>query len=151
MAKKFIFKLDPVLKIRSYKVKEAKEDLGKTVSQRVRAELEMESKNDYLMKFMESKTGKLNALDLQAHWNHKAYVEDEINNLGKERRELLKIEDKKRTKLENAMMNEKVISNLKERRITEYNASLQKEETIEMDEIGRNMTRLNRDVNNNEP
>jgi len=147
MAKKFNFKLDPVLKIRSYKVKEAKEDLGKTVSDRVKAELEIENRQQYLNDYVQSKIGKLNAAELQTHWNHKGYIEDEINNLSEERQKLIIIEEKKRVKLDTAMQKEKVISKLKERRKTEYTDTLNKEETKEMDEIARNMNRLNKNNN----
>jgi flagellar protein FliJ len=151
MAKKFNFRLDPVLKVRSYKVKEAKEDLGKTVSERVKAELEIESKQEYLNNFMQSQKGKISALDLQAHWNHKAYVEGEISNLSEERSNLLMQEDKKRTILEKAMVKEKVISKLKERRKFEYEDTINKEEVKEMDEITRNMNRFKKEGDKDEP
>ena len=146
MAKKFNFKLDPVLKIRSFKVKEAKEDLGKTMSKRVKAEMEMESKRDYLNNLMQSKAGKIVASELQTQWNHNAFVEQEISQLGDEREKLLIIEDKKRIILEKAMKNEKVITKLRERRKIDHDDLMQKEETKEMDEIGQNIKRANRNI-----
>lgn len=151
MAKKFNFKLDPVLKLRNYRVKEAKEDLGKTVSKRVNTETEITEKRDYLDSFIKSKKGRQSASDLQNQWNHKEFIEEQIKDLSKQREELLKIEDKKRIVLENAMKNEKVIVKLKEKRKSDYQESIQKEETKELDEIGRNMRRFNKEIKKDEP
>jgi flagellar FliJ protein len=144
MAKKFNFKLDPVLKVRTYKVKEAKEDLGKTISERVKAELEIENRQNYLSNFLKSTTGKISAAELQTQWNHKGFIEGEINDLSEERQKLITIEEKKRIKLDIAMQKEKVITKLKEKRKTEYVEHINKEEVKEMDEIARNMDRMNK-------
>jgi len=144
MAKKFNFKLDPVLRIRNYKVKEAKEDLGKTISERVKAELEIENRQKYLNDFLKSKTGKISAAELQTQWNHKGFIEGEINDLGEERQKLITLEERKRLKLDVAMQKEKVITKLKEKRKTEYEDEINKEEVKEMDEIARNMDRMNK-------
>lgn len=151
MAKKFNFKLDPVLKLRTYRVKEAKEDLGKTVSKRVSTETEIQNKRDYLDTFIKSKKGRQAASELQNQWNHKEFVENQIEKLNREREELLKLEDKKRIVLENAMKKEKAIEKLKEKRKSDYHESIYKEETKELDEIGRNMKRFNKEIKKDEP
>jgi hypothetical protein len=66
-------------------VKEAKEDLGKTISERVKAELEIENRQKYLSDFLKSTTGKISAAELQTHWNHKGFIEGEIDDLSEER------------------------------------------------------------------
>jgi flagellar FliJ protein len=136
MAKKFIFRLDPLLKLRNFKVKEAKEDLGKAVKIRLEKEKELNEMNNYFHSLLKTRKGLSSAAELQTQWHHKNYIEGELVTLETEGKKLLEIESVKRQLLTKAMKEEKVLEKLKERKELIYKEEIGKEETKELDEIG---------------
>ena len=135
MAKRFQFRLDPLLSIKSFKVKEAKENLIQIVGLRVRKEEEIEQHLNYYSSLFKSKNGTISAHELQTLFFHKIFVDDNIKKLGKEKQQLLEIEELKRKTLTEAMKDEKILEKLKEKKIITYNQELNKEETKTLDEI----------------
>ena len=138
MAKKFSFRLDPVLKLRSHKVNQAKVELGHIVGLRTAKEKEIEEQEEYFDKLLTSEIKSTSASELQAMTSHKAFVEDEIKKLHNENEQLKELEDFRRNKLSNAMKDEKVLEKLKDKKQTIHKEELQKEETQTLDEIARN-------------
>lgn len=141
MSKKFSFRLEPVLKLRAYRVAEAKEKLAEILYLRIKKENEIKSKYEYLQKFELAKDGKSSIADIQTRIYHKIYVEGEIKKLTKDRSELLEIENLKRKELSEAMKNEKILAKLKERKFEAYKHELNIEEMKDLDEIAGRIAR----------
>lgn len=135
MPKKFSFRLEPVLRLRAYRVSEAKERLAEIMFLRIKKENEINEKTEYINNFELAKLGKVNAEIIQARIYHKIYIQDEIKKLKKERAELLEIENLKRKELTEAMKNEKILAKLKEKKYDIYKHELNLEEMKDLDEI----------------
>ena len=138
MAKKFNFRLEPILKLRQFRVKEAEEALLQVVSLRIAKENQIEDKNQYLNNLLKSKISSSSASELQAKWNHKNFIEDEINFLQNEKKQLLEIEFVKRNMLTEVKKEEKILDKLKEKKKEFHSNELKQEETKILDEIGQN-------------
>lgn len=138
MAKKFQFSLDPVLKLRNQNRKVAEDLLNKAVSIRIQKDEMISFKSEYQKSILDSKKGSTKAADLQSKIYHRDHVQKEIENLQQEKIKILEIEDFRRNKLNQAMQQEKVISNLKEKKVIEHKNEIAKEETAQMDEISTN-------------
>lgn len=139
MAKRFKFRLDQVLNIRSHKVKQAKDALMDIISLRIQKEAEIEAKMQYLESLMKpAKGGHTLASDLQTLLNHKAFIKQEIKNLNIEKQRIIEIEELKRLRLNEAMKEERVLSKLKDRKMLEHNEAQNKEETYILNEIAIN-------------
>jgi flagellar FliJ protein len=138
MAKKFNFKLEPVLKYRADKVNQAKDSFNQAVRLRIEKEnsiLEtIDKKNEMLNKVIH----KIKAGDLQNNINHINSLNNEILKLENEKNQIIEIENLRRIKLTNAMKDEKVIEKLKEKKIDLYNENLKKDENKFLDELGIN-------------
>lgn len=137
MAKKFNFRLEPVLKIRTHYVELAKEALAEAVNDRVAKDNEIITQQNYrdslLNKIIKSKK----AGDLQTESNHKIYINDEIKKLSEEKKNLEEIEDFRRGKLTEVMKQEKILLKLKEKKQIIYNDEINREETKTIDEIAQ--------------
>lgn len=138
MAKKFQFRLEPVLKLRTHKVNEAKEELRQVVDLRVRKERSIAEREDYFNQLLRNRNLSCKAWDLQADSNHRNYIKEEIEKLKKEKNQLLEIEGYKKEKLTNAMKQEKILEKLKEKKHEVFNETLQKDEMKVIDEIAIN-------------
>ena len=135
MAKKFSFRLEPLLSLRSHKVKEAKEELAKVINKRTLKEDEISEQNEYFNGLLKSRKGKISITELQADYHHKSFVKDEIGKLEYQKEQLLEIEQVHRLKLTDAMKDEKILEKLKEKQKQYHAEALEKEETKQMDEI----------------
>jgi flagellar export protein FliJ len=135
MAKAFKFRLEPFLTLKSHKVREAKESLNLVLNLRLKKEQEIEEKESYLKELLSPKKGKSSASELQAEFYHKNLITEEIQNLEKEKQQLLEIEAIRRRKLSEAMKEEKTLEKLKEKKKEAYNEELIKEETKILDEV----------------
>lgn len=135
MAKKFTFRLEPLLNLRSHKVKEAKEELVKVVNKRTSKESEISEQNEYFNGLMKSKKGKIPVAELQADYHHKSFVKDEIGKLENQKEQLLEIEEVKRLRLTEAMKDEKILQKLKEKQKQYHAEEVEKESVKQMDEI----------------
>jgi flagellar export protein FliJ len=135
MAKKFSFRLEPLLNLRAHKVKEAKEELVKVVHQRTTKEQEISNQNEYFNTLHKSKSGRVNVTELQAKFHHKNFVKEEIVKLDGQREQLLEIEDLRRRKLTEAMKEQKILDKLKEKQKIAHSAETEKDAVKIMDEI----------------
>lgn len=135
MVKKFAFRLDPVLKLRSFRAKEAKEALAQVLNLRLTKEREIAEKKKYLDDLFIAGKGAAPAADLQAKANHKIYVQSEIKRLEEERKRLLEIENLKRNELSEKMKDEKILEKLKEKKRDVYEKEVLDEENKQLDEI----------------
>lgn len=137
MAKKFTFRLDPILRIRSYKVTLAKDELIQIVKKRNEKEDLINKKEEYYNNLISHKPNSGKALDMQAIISHQDKIKEEIKKLKYEKTQLQEIENYKRAKLTDAMKQEKVLEKLKEKKKEIHNSELSKEETSILDDIGR--------------
>jgi flagellar protein FliJ len=135
MAKRFQFRLDPLLNIKSFKVKEAQENLLQIMGSRLRKEEEIEQHNIYYNSLFKSNKRNNIASDLQTLFYHKVFVEDKIKILGNEKEQLSEIEKLKRNLLSEAMKEEKILEKLKEKKMLIHNSDMLKEENKVLDEI----------------
>lgn len=137
MAKKFSFRLEPLLKLRANAVEQAKNALGIAVQNRMQKQTEMQAKQDYLAEILKAGSyGKIPAMELEAGWHHRQATQAEITKLEKVCEQLLEIEELKRRELAETMKQEKILEKLKERKSIEYKEILAKEEQAFLDEIG---------------
>ncbi len=137
MAKRFNFRLEPVLKLRTHKVVQAKNALKIAANLRYSKEVEIDNKENYFLKLLNPVSGYLKASELQTAHFHKTQVRDEIKILEKDKIKLIEIENMKRANLTNAMKDEKILLKLKEKQIAAYKEDIEKEEVITLDEIAR--------------
>lgn len=135
MAKKFNFRLEKVLNLKSIKVQELKDALNKIVITRMAKENEIEKNQTYLNNILNAKKGLLPASSLQTHWSHKTYIQDTIKKLKYERDQLIEIENLRRQKLVEAMKEEKILLKLKDKKQIQHKEEISKEEVKILDEI----------------
>jgi len=135
MAKKFTYRLEPILSIRSHLAQKAKEELIYIVSLRNQKEFEIENKKEYLHKLNKIKFISSKAKNLQTMVFHKLSVSDEIKILDKEKQQLLEIEAVKLTKYYEAKKEEKILEKLKEKQFSNYFLESRKEEVKILDEL----------------
>ncbi|MCX7736429.1 MAG: flagellar FliJ family protein [Candidatus Kapabacteria bacterium] len=135
MAKKFNFRLEKVLNLKSQKVLELKEALNLVVVSRLAKEKEIDKNQNYLNNLLYSNKGVLPASSLQTSWSHKTYIQDTIKKLRMERDQLIEIENLRRQKLVEAMKEEKILLKLKDKKQLQHKEELSKEEIKILDEI----------------
>lgn len=135
MPQKFSFKLETVLKLRSYKVSLKQEELNIVVASRLAKERQIEDKTNYLVEMDKKIKERKGILELQAGFHHKIFIKDEIKRIEKEIDSILEIENLKRLELIEAMKDEKAIEKLKEKRFEQYKFDMGLEEGKMLDEI----------------
>lgn len=138
MAKKFRFRLESVLKLRTDNVNDAKNALMVVLQQRYNKEEEIKNlqtlKQDFLVQQMLAKT----AADMQANKDYIRNLDAQVEIKEKEKEKIIEIENEKRRLLNEAVKEEKVLLKLKEKKYEEYQQELGKEETKFLDEIASN-------------
>lgn len=135
MAKKFRFRLETVLKIKTEKVEEAKKQLQMAINLRYAKEREIAELVEQKQKECNRAYSKVKASEMQTAKDHINYLENLIIAEEKEKEKLIKIEDRRRIELNEAMKEEKIILKLKEKKLEEYNKDLALEETNFLNEI----------------
>lgn len=135
MARKFFFRLEPLLKIRTHKQLMAKESLMQIVNLRLRKEGEIEEMSNYLKYLNKQKVGSARASDLQSILYHIEFTENQIKNLIKEKEQISEIEAIKRDAFHKTLKEEKILLKLKEKKQTEYKEAVNKEDMLLMDEM----------------
>lgn len=135
MAKKFNFKLETVLKLRSDKTEEAKTELQTIIRRRIEKEELIESEKLKLENHGKTRNNHKKLEEIQQFYYHKESIALEIKKLRMELDNLLDIESLKRTKYNEALKEEKVFQNLKDKKKTEFLAEIDRKEQIELDEI----------------
>lgn len=137
MAKKFNFRLEPILKIRTHYAELAKEALAEAVNERVAKENEIIFQQNYRNSLLQKVAKSKKVSELQTESNHKIFINEEIIRLTEEKKNLEEIETFRRGKLTEAMKQEKILMKLKERKQIIYNDEINKEETKIIDEIAQ--------------
>jgi len=136
MAKKFSFRLEPLLKLRANAVEQAKNALGIAYQNRMLKQDELRAKQEYLAEILKSgNNGTVAAMDLEAGWHHRQVTQAEIWKLEKACEQLLEIEELKRLELAETMKQEKILEKLKERKSIEYKEIVAREEQVSLDEV----------------
>lgn len=135
MAKKFQYRLESLLNIKAQKVKEIEEAIAKILYFRSETEKEIAEQQEYLLAQFQTKNGYTTALEVQAHQNHREFIQEEIAKLRQQLQRIIEIEMIYRKRLTEAIKEEKVLEKLKERKFNEYNKEVKKEETKLLDEI----------------
>ncbi|MBM2815138.1 MAG: hypothetical protein HW421_1900 [Ignavibacteria bacterium] len=137
MAKRFQFRLEPLLKLRSHKVEQAKEALHFVMAMRIAKDEMIEMQKDYLKELTAKKMESSSVAEIQAHWHHKVYIEEDIKKLIVERNQILEIESLKRDDLALVMKDEKIILKLKDKKLIAHKKEVLKEETQAFDETAQ--------------
>lgn len=135
MAKKFTYRLESLLNLKSFKVKEIEESIQKVLYYRYQTEHEIQKNEDYLASLNGQRNGSFKAIEIQALNYHKETVKEEIKELKLQLERIVEIENILRNRLVEAMKEEKVLQKLKEREYEDYKMALNKEETKLLDEI----------------
>lgn len=139
MAKKFSFRLDTVLKLRSYDVKLAKEALSQATAQRINKQNEIEDAHREIASLYGQERGMISVEYLQQKQYRQEFLKEHIIVLEQEKEELLKIEEKRKLELNEANKQEKILIKLKDKKKTEYAFEMGIEDQKNMDEIAINM------------
>ncbi|MCX6147599.1 MAG: flagellar FliJ family protein [Candidatus Kapabacteria bacterium] len=137
MAKRFSFRLESVLKIRTHKAELAKEELNKVIAYK----LEKERKKDNFIveiKTTIQKSKRTSIADFQANYQYKSFLEEEIKKLEGEILRILEIEVIRRTALAEALKDQKVIEKLKEKKQEDYRLEMNQLDAIFFDELAIN-------------
>lgn len=135
MAKKFNFKLDTVLRLRSDKTEEAKTELQLIIRKRIEKEQLIEEQFAKLANHNQTRSEHKKLEEIQAFYYHKEFINDEIKKLKMELDNLLDIENLKRNKYNEALKEEKILLKLKEKKKSEFMAEIEHKEQLEIDEI----------------
>ena len=135
MAKKFRFRLETVLKLRTEAVEEAKNLLNVALRYRYEKEKEIEELKNQKQNQLEKQMNVNQAQDFQMLKDHITSLDKQIEKKEIEKQKLIEIENARRIRLNEAMKEEKIILKLKEKKIQEHKAELLKEETNFLDEI----------------
>lgn len=138
MAKKFDFRLQSVLNLRTYKVGEAKDALNFAVKSRVQKETAISECHTQKSELFRIQNNSSKAADFQAKYNHINHLDFEISRLEKEKVRMQEIENLRRGHLSKALKEEKVLVKLKEKKQVAYKYQLDQEEIKSLDEIANN-------------
>ena len=122
MAKKFTYRLEPLLNLRAFRTDQAKEELAKILRLRFRKEQIIAEKAEYKQNLISTKYTSGKVSDIQARIAHKSFVEKEIEKL-------------RQNKYIEAKKDEMILEKLKEKKFEEYKEEIQKEESNFIDEV----------------
>lgn len=134
MAKVFRFRLQHVLHLKEYAVEQAKIALGEVVILREKIEQDIVHKEQYLDEHFTKNNGNT-AADLQMHFQHRLFTQEEIKLLQKQLVNIKEHETIRRRELNVKMQDKKVIENLRDRQKEIFIKETLREEQIFMDEI----------------
>jgi flagellar export protein FliJ len=139
MAKKFVFRLEAVLSIRTKAVEDAKIALGKTLSERTAKEQEIRQQEEYISTLMSNTDvrGRSSALMIEAQWHHLRVAKKDLQQLEEQKAQLLRLEADKRRKLALALQQEKALLQLKEKQLQEYVRAEDHAEQAFLDDIAQ--------------
>lgn len=134
MAKKFKFKLESFLKLKSFNVTKAEDALNKILILKYEKEVEIVSLYDEISE-LNNNPKKQTIIDLQSRFHRKIFLEDRIVQIKYEITKIVEIENFKRKELQEAMKDEKILEKLKEKKQVEFKFETGKEEDLALDEI----------------
>jgi flagellar FliJ protein len=138
MAKKFDFRLESVLNLRSHKVQQAKDSLNHVIKMKNEKEQAIEINLIQRNEIFKDRSSAIKAAELQYKIHHKDHLENEIIQLESEKSRLTEIENLRRLNLTEAMKEEKVLVKLKDKKIEAHKYEVEKEEMQTLDEIAQN-------------
>lgn len=144
MAKKFDFRYETILKMRTEKVTQAKESLNQAVKVRLEKEKTIDDYKNYKNNLIIADEKSIKAADLQNKFYHKQHIENEIKRFEKEKEQIIEIENLRRSKLTVAMKDEKVMEKLKDKKKEQHKEEVKLEEKRFYDEIGINQSQKNK-------
>lgn len=138
MAKKFAFRLERLLSLRSHRVEQEKNALLEIQGKRIAKENEIAENYTMLANAYANKVGTTTIEMLQINYHRQIFIKERIAKLEKERLNLLEIEEQRRKILSEALRDEKVLEKLKERQLENYKHEMNCAENAFMDEIVNN-------------
>jgi len=136
MAKKFTFRLNPLLNLRKQNTQISKQELAHAIIDRVKKEIQIDEVHQQQTQLNQATIEKMQLHELQAMANHKRALSNELQKLSTDRNALLEREQIKQMKYNSALQEEKILLKLKEKKEIEHKQSLDKEEQKDLDEIG---------------
>lgn len=139
MAKKFNFRLDTVLKLRSYDVKLAKEALSQVQAQRISKQNAIDEAHREIASLFGQELGVVSVEFMQQKQYRQEFLKEHIIILEQEKEELLKLEEQRKQELNEANKQEKILLKLKDKKKAEYAFEMGIEDQKNMDEIAINM------------
>jgi len=135
MAKKFRFRLETILKIRTEKTKEAKTAMNIALRNRYEKETEIETLQNIKKEQLKKQTVISKAQDMQTIKDYIANLDNQIEYKEKEKEKLIEIENVRRTELNEAMKEEKIIAKLKEKKLEKHKSDVKIEEDNFLNEV----------------
>jgi flagellar FliJ protein len=134
--KKFEFSLEKILSLREFTEKDARIALGRAVSEaaRIRNELAKVARNRF--QAMQSFKGEVDIRVLMTIQNYIFRLDAQRDKLLADLAKAERMIDEKRIIFAEAMKNRKALSNLKDKKLTDYRVDAQRAEDIVLDEIG---------------
>lgn len=138
MPKKFSFRLEPILKLRSHRVIQEKEALLQVQAMRIAKENEIRENTDHLNSLYRNKKGKITVEQMQIDFHRQNFIKEFIKKLEADRLRIMEIEEQRRQILNEALKEEKILEKLKEKKNTAYKEELNIEDMKMMDEIANN-------------
>lgn len=136
MAKKFTYRLEPLLKVKSYNTSIARTELTLTINERIDKEQEIEHISKHRTSLNSIEVKNLSISEMQHLHHFKQSLEYQKNKLVEEKDVLAEKEKVKQNKYNIAMQEEKVLAKLKAKKIEDYQRTLNTEEQKELDDIG---------------
>lgn len=142
MAKKFRFRLQKVLELRTDEADLARVSFGEAAAARRKKEEEIEDKERYYQHVLSvDRQGTTSVRAIESQWYHARAVQAEIALLKRQHTQLLEIEEVKRAELAEAMKKQKILEKLKEHKQEEYTREADREEQKFLDDLSQNRGR----------
>lgn len=131
--KKFNFKFESILNIRTHKVNLAKEDLAKVIKEKIKRYDIISEYNEEVSSLLQYNLNDVSYL--QARNYRIRHIEDQIKKLNTEIRNIEEIENVRREKLAELLKEEKIMEKLKEKDFNQYKYEINKKDNEFIDEI----------------
>ncbi len=136
MAKKFTYRLEPLLKVKSYNTSLARTELTNAINERINKEQEIENISNHRSSLNNVEIRNLTISEMQHLHHFKQSLENQKHKLAEEKEVLAEKEKLKQSKYNIAMQEEKILAKLKEKKLEDYRKTLNAEEQKELDDIG---------------
>lgn len=131
--KKFNFKFESILNIRTHKVNLAKEDLAKVIKEKIKRYDIISEYNEEISSLLQYNLNDVSYL--QARNYRIRHIEDQIKKLNTEIKNIEEIENVRREKLAELLKEEKIMEKLKEKDFNQYKYDINKKDNEFIDEI----------------
>lgn len=135
MAKKFVYRLESLLKLRQQNTRIAKTEFAIALNERANKEQQINDLIEYNNELNSVNLRQLKITDLVYLQYHKQSIIELTKQLEEQKNILLEKERIKQQKYLIALQEEKVLTKLKDKKIEEHIRKLNKEEQVELDEI----------------